>query len=298
MKNNYLLLFFLSLCTVGFAQDDDLLKMIENEKPKVVETVSATFKGIKVINGHSVETVGKKNLVYGIQHRFGRINGGAYQFFGLDQATMRMYFEYGLTDNLMVGIGRSTNEKTYDGFLKYKMVKQGIGAGTWPVTITALGATSYRSLKLPLEVMSGVQRTTYVGQLLIARKFSENFSLQISPTLVHRNLTNTNAEENNVFAVGFSGRYKLSRRFSLTGEYYYTLPDQIDVNYQNALSFGVDIETGGHVFQLHFTNSLGMIERQFITETTGTWGKGDVHFGFNLARTFTLGRRDKANMIK
>ena len=131
-------------------------------------------------------------------------------------------------------------------------------------------------------------RLYYTWQVILGRKFSEGFSLQLSPTLVHRNLTATKAEKNDVYAIAGAGGIKLSKRIALNAEYIYVLPDQIASRYRNSLSLGFDIETGGHVFQLHFTNSTSMIEKGFVTETVGNWLDGDIHFGFNVSRVLHL----------
>jgi hypothetical protein len=128
----------------------------------------------------------------------------------------------------------------------------------------------------------------YTFQMIIGRKFSEGFSLQLSPTLVHRNLVATTLEKNDVLALGVAGRLKLSKRTAINAEYIYVLPNQLAPEFRNSLSIGFDIETGGHVFQLHFTNSTSMIEKGFITETVGDWKNMGVHFGFNVSRTFNI----------
>jgi hypothetical protein len=124
--------------------------------------------------------------------------------------------------------------------------------------------------------------------VIIGRKFSNGFSFQVSPSLVHRNLVATHEESNNVYALGFAGRVKLNKRLSINAEYIYVFPDQLAEEYRNSLSIGFDIETGGHVFQLHFTNSTSMIEKGFIAETVGNWADGGVHFGFNISRVFNV----------
>lgn len=280
----------------AYAQDD-LMNMLESTEKKEINYTKYTFKSTRIINGHSIETVAKNHLDFRISHRFGRLNSGAYNLWGLDQASMKLFFDYGLTDRLMVGVGRATTGKTYDGYLKYKLLRQSAGARTMPVTIVVVGGTSLNTLK-PIDEtqpMLFVDRMSYFGQILIARKFSERLSLQISPTALHRNMTNTPFETNLVMALGVGGRFKVSKRTSLNAEYFYVLPNQIDPQFKNALAVGFDIETGGHVFQLHFTNSLGMVERQFLTETTGSWGGGDVHYGFNISRTFSFDKKEKNN---
>ncbi|SDG41573.1 hypothetical protein SAMN04487996_118129 [Dyadobacter soli] len=291
MKVLRLLVMLMCLSTVLYAQDDLLNELSKQDSAQTVP-VSATFKSTRVVNGQSVETMKKKHLDFRISHRFGKLNSGAYQFFGLDQATMRLGFEYGLTDDFEIGIGRSTSQKVYDAFAKYKVLKQSTGARNIPVSITLFGGTGVATLDKEREFQD---KLYYTAQVLIARKFGERLSLQLSPTYLYRTMPDVQGDEKVVLAVGIGGRFKLSKRVSLNGEYFYTAREKNTVTapYHDSMSFGVDIETGGHVFQLHFTNSLGMIEKQFIGETTGSWGKGDIHYGFNISRTFSFDKKNK-----
>ncbi len=274
----------------ALAQDDDLMKMATDSSEVIVKT--ATFKATRIINGHSVETVGKNNLDFTISHRFDRVNRGFEDFFGLDAATNHLGLEYGLTNNVMIGVGRSSFQKIYDFFGKYKLLKQSTGGSSIPVSLTAFTGYSLRTQKT-IPQLSGSDRSSYTAQLLIARKFSESISIQLSPTYIYTQLPDVSTDSKAIFATGIGGRIKVTKRTSINGEYNYVFPNQIDKNYTNNLSFSYDIETGGHVFQLLFTNSFGMIERQFITETTGRWSKGDIHFGFNIARTFSFDKKKK-----
>jgi len=289
--NSARLLFFILFPAITYAQDD-LLNQLEKQDSTRSFPVEATFKSTRVVNGQSVETMKKNHLDFRISHRFGRLNSGAYQFFGLDQATMRMGFEYGVTDRLEVGVGRSTSQKVYDFFAKYKVLEQTTGGRTIPVSVTLFGGTGIATVNRELVFQN---KLYYTGQVLIARKFGEKLSLQLSPTWLFRNSPEIVGDEKILLALGIGGRYKLSKRVSLNGEYFYTAREKNTVTapYHDSMSFGVDIETGGHVFQLHFTNSLGMIEKQFIGETAGTWSKGDIHYGFNISRTFSFDKKGK-----
>jgi hypothetical protein len=256
------------------------------------ELTVATFKGTRVINGQSIETPGAGSLVFLISHRFGTLNSGAYNFFGLDQATIRLGLEYGLTDRLAVGVGRSSLEKTFDGFGKYRLLRQGTGPGALPVSVTLLASAALSSLRYdPQPERTTTSRLTYTYQALLARKFSPALSVQFMPTLIHRNYVDLRREQNNVGALGLAARQKLTKRLALTGEYYYLLPGATADAFRNSLALGFDIETGGHVFQLHVTNSQGMIEKFFIPQTTGNFLKGDIFFGFNVSRAFQLRNR-------
>lgn len=283
----------LGLClfaTPAFAQDD-LLSLIEEDEAPTVNYATAGFKTTRVINSHSFENTAAGVLDVKISHRFGYLNGGAYELFGLDDATIRIGADYGITDQLMVGFGRSSVGKTYDGFIKYKFLRQSSGARTMPLSMVVVATAAVQTLKWadPDRENYFSSRLYYSYQLVLGRKFSESFSLQLMPTLVHRNLVPTENDVHDVLALGIAGRQKLTKRLALNAEYYYVLPDQLDESFRNSLSIGFDIETGGHVFQLHFTNSTAMIEKGFITETTGNWLDGDIHFGFNISRVFTVG---------
>lgn len=273
--------------TISNAQD--LLDLLGEDEP-TTEFTYATFKTTRIINGHSVENPADGVLLFMISHRFGKLNSGAYDFFGLDQATIRLGFEYGIGERLSVGIGRSSYQKAYDGFVKYKILRQSSGDRTMPLTMTWFSSMDLFSLKWQDTERKNYfsSRMSFVHQLLLARKFSDKFSLQLSPTFIHKNLVLTEADDNDTFAMGVGGRLKLTQRVSVNAEYFYLMPGSVADNFVNPLSIGFDIETGGHVFQLHFTNTQPMFERGFITETRGKWTNGDIYFGFNLSRVFTI----------
>jgi hypothetical protein len=268
--------------------EEDLLSLLGGEEEQTYTT--ATFKTTRIINMHSVENAAAGVMDFRISHRFGFINTGAYDLFGLDQALMRIGLEYGVTDRLMVGFGRSNVNKAYDSFLKYKILRQGSGKMNIPISVSYFASAVCNTVKWadPNRDNYFSSRMQYTHQLLIGRKFNNNLSLQLTPTLVHKNLVPTLQDKNDILAMGFGGRYKLTQRFSVNGEYIYVLPNQITSTFYNSLSLGVDIETGGHVFQLHLTNSTSMLEPGFITESVGQWKNGGIHFGFNVSRVFTV----------
>lgn len=284
------------------AQPDDLAKMMEEEMSKDVEPdfATATFKTTRLINGHTIENVAGGVLDMRISHRFGAINTGINQFYGLDVATMRVALEYGINRWLTIGGGRSTYEKTYDSFLKTKILRQSKGSRIMPITLSYLA--SMQTITVPYSDPDRINFFTsnmfFVHQLIIGRKFSESFSFQLSPTLVHRNLVDSISSPNDLLSIGVGGRMKLSRRTSINIEYFYQLPMFKDAGSQNVLSIGFDIETGGHVFQLCFTNSPYMIEKAFIHQNTGSWKAGDIIGGFNLSRNFTIRDPRKPKKVK
>lgn len=290
MRYSLLILVLFSL--PAFAQDD-LLDLLGDEEVGPVYT-TASFKTTRVINGHSLENTDHGVLDFKVGHRFGEINGGSNEFFGLDNATTRLGFDYGATDRLMIGIGRSSYQKTVDGFAKYKFLKQCDAGCNMPVTLAVVAASSINTTQTSdfwpdtTKEYYFSHRMAYSFQVIIGRKFSERLTFQLNPGVVHRNLVEDTNVKNDVIHISGAGRMKLSKRVALNAEYFYVLPDQIGEEFHNSLSLGFDIETGGHVFQLHFTNSRGQFERAYITETTGEWGDGDIHFGFNISRVFTV----------
>ena len=277
---------FLILASLQLSSQD-LLDILELEAPVTENIVSATFKGTRIVNGHSIENRKNKELEFIISHRFGRVNTGFEELFGLDQANIRFALEYGLTDDLTAGLGRSSFEKTYDGYLKYSLLKQKTGANAFPFAVSLFGSIAAKSQK----AIAGNERTFaeslfYVGQVLIAKKVNSSLSIQVTPTYVHRNLATIAADPHDIFALGFGTRVKLSKRVSLNAEYYQQFQKLTSIKARNSLAFGVDIETGGHVFQIILSNAITMVEKSFITETTGNFFGGDIHLGFNLSRTF------------
>lgn len=276
------------------AQDSSLLKMLNDSMAAHPQKayVFGTFKAEHIVNMQTIESPAQGNLNFVIQHRFGTLNSGSYNFFGLDNATLRLGLDYGITDDLAVGVGRSSYLKTFDGYLKYKLFKQTEGGGM-PVSISLIGTITDFTQDLTDEVFLNTNdRTAYSGELLIARKISSSLSLEVTPTYLHYNFVPTPQDKNDVFALGLGGRMKITRRMSINAEYDVVPKNQI-VSYSvhNSFSLGWDIETGGHVFQLVFTNSQSIVPTQYIAQTTGTWGKGDIYFGFNISRNFNLKKK-------
>ena len=281
-----LFLLYIFLCSCSLFAQDDLLSLLSDES--LPTKVNATFKGTRVINGQSIEIPAKRELQFVIQHRFGTINSGAYELWGLDQATMRMSLDYGVSETIALGLARNSFQKTYEASTKVKMLTQK-SDDSIPISITSYHAVFINSLRWTNPDRENLfsSRLSYVHQILIARKFNRDLSLQVSPSYIQRNLVEREAMNNNYFALGFGGRYKLSNRVSFNAEYFYQFDRPMEA-FTNSLSIGFDIETGGHVFQLHITNSQGMFERAFIGETSGKWSKGDIYFGFNISRAFQL----------
>jgi hypothetical protein len=299
MKKNLLFAAFsvlLSASALNAQKEEDLLSLLGEEE--TTDYTTATFKTTRIVNGHSIENVGAGVLDSKISHRFSPVRNGLYDMFGLDGATIRIGVDYGFTSRFMMGIGRGGREKIIDGFAKYKILRQSTGKRKMPVSMSYVADVQVKTLKFADTERENHFRSRlfYTHQLLVGRKFNDRLSLQIMPTLVHRNLVETAGDKNDVFAIGGAGRIKLTKRLALNAEYYYVPESQITQTYANSLSIGFDIETGGHVFQLHFTNSEAMTYKGFITETQENWFfKNDedrllsgIRFGFNIARVFTI----------
>ena len=289
MNKPFLLFVFLILINFTSTQSQNLLSALRDDTPER-EFVKNAFKSTRVISSHSIEFLGGGVLDFRILHRFGRINGGTYEAFGLDQSRVRIGLDYGITKRLMFGIGRSSYKKESDAFIKYRLLWQSTGIKSIPLSIVLVSGITENGLKFQNTNQKNyfTSRLAFYHQVIIGRKFSEAFSFQIYPTLIHNNLVDKKTDKNDIVSIGAGTRIKLSKRIAFTADYYYQLPNQGIPDIQQPLSIGFDIETGGHVFQLHFTNALGMNERVINMETDGKWDKGDVHFGFNISRVFTI----------
>lgn len=283
------------------AQDTSLLRSLSDslQANSGVNYTKATFKALHVINMQTIEAPASGVLNFVIQHRFGQINSGAYNFFGLDNATIRLGLDYGISGRLAIGIGRSSYQKMFDGYVKYKLLQQSTGMVNMPISVSLLGSISNYTQKYDDKpYLNAELRTAYTAQILIARKFSRSISFQLVPTFLHYNLVPTPDDKNNEFAICAGGRIKITKRMSINAEYNYLLPNQVNsMEVHNSFSLGWDIETGGHVFQLVFSNSQGMVETQYIGRTEGKWGDGAIYFGFNISRNFNLTKHAKNKAV-
>ena len=299
-----ILLFTFCFLSVQLFAQDDLMNMLEEETAAeaVPEKVSATFKGIKLINANTIETTKKKTLEFRITHRFGNMQLGksasTHSLGGLDNASnIRFSLDYGLTDNLSIGLGRSKTFEHIDGNLKWRFLSQKtsgmpISAAYFTnVAVTPAVASDDRYDKV-------ANRFSYTHQLIIARKFSPGISLEVLPTFIHRNLVdqsivniaNNTVDENDLISIGFAGRVKVSKRVALVADYFLTISEfrDSDNGYYDPLSVGIEIETGGHVFHINVSNTAGIIENDFIPYSTDSWGDGNYKLGFNISRVFNF----------
>lgn len=281
MKKKFFFIMYL-LCTLCSNAQDNLLSELDSTQV-VDETATATFKGLQIITLQSTKLPAKKEFYMVISHRFGSVKGGISEFFGFDDATTKIGGAYGMTDWLSVSASRHTLLKIYETSAKYRIVRQN---DKFPFDIVGYNTLDINSglKKEDYPEIEFSDRLSYVHQLLISRKFSKNLSLELVPSLVHKNLYDPAIENDSQFTLGAGGRLKLSKRLSFNLEYGHNF-DKPDF-YKNPLSIGLDVETGGHIFQLIFTNSQAMTESGYVTTATGDWGKGDFFFGFNLYRVF------------
>lgn len=286
------LLVLLALLPIRVAGQDDLLEMLDKEiKPKRVP-VDATFKSTRVVNCHSVERMQAGDLELHVGHRFGLLNSGFKQFYGLDESSSHVSLEAGITNWLEIGAGRATVDKYFNGLVKLSPIRQSTGKWGIPVTVSLLGEamTTNKDYPDPSWVVDSIHRRSFVWQVLVARKFAPWLSLQLSPTWIHRNMVPTPQDPNRMFALGVGGRLKFTPRTALTCEYFWLKDRELltGAPRYNPLSIGVDIETGSHVFQIFLTNSFNILEPGYITETTRSWKKKELHVGFNISRVFTV----------
>ena len=289
MKKILLSLFMLLCFNLLNAQDTTAV----TEDKNTTEYVEKTFNTPKIINGQTVELIGKGEMQFLISHRMGNINLGYKELWGFYQATSRLSLDYGITNWLMTGIATHTNQKLFDGYLKCKILRQSSGRKNMPISITVYSAMAINTSTLgyPENGESYFNaRLHYTHQLMIARKFNDNLSLQISPTLIHRNMVKSPDDKNTIISVGFAGKYKVLRKMSIIADYHLVLPDQIrsTTNF-NSISLGVEITTSRrHSFQLFISNSTGMDDKSFIAETNQKFAPHGIHIGFNIATLFTV----------
>jgi hypothetical protein len=320
-SNRIILLAMLALVLpfIGIAQDEDvdLMQLLEEAEPPKQEKVTATFKTTRVINAHSVETVKAKTMDVRISHRFGNIystrndNDGPDSFFGFDNvADVRLAAEYGITDELMIGIGRSQMQNLVDGLIKWRFYTQTTD-NKRPLSLAFFGNIAINPSKQGV-IYAGVKdslvqtfgsskkffhRLSYTVQLIIARKFSPSVSVELLPTYIHRNFVRDPLDENSIFALGVAGRFKVSKRVAILADYFYVFSpyryNRLGTEFHMPISVGVEIETGGHVFHIDISNARGIISNNFLTESPDSWEYAEIKLGFNISRVFNVGQRLK-----
>jgi hypothetical protein len=279
-------LFYIILCLPiwSFSQEN-LLDEIDTDSIGNQEAY-AVFKGLKIVNFESTKLISKKQFIFMVSHRFGSIKNGFDSFFGLDDAVTRLNFVYGLSDAIYISASRSSYQKIYESSIKYRLARQ--EENGFPFTIVGYNSILINTAlsKDNLPKLEFKHRLGYTTQLLISRKVNANLSLELAPTFFHDNYVTINDQDNSQYALGLGGRYKLGKRWSLNVDYGWHLNRAADSPFKNPFSVGFDLETGGHVFQMHFTNAQAMNTNGFLGQATGDWSDGDIYFGFNLTRIF------------
>ncbi|MCD4834745.1 MAG: DUF5777 family beta-barrel protein [Bacteroidales bacterium] len=290
--STYILIIFLSLTLKSFCQDDDWDTILDEELSKQRVFTTATFKSSRILNGQSVECLSKGGLDFRVAHRFAEFNTNENNFLGFDEASTYFGLYYSIVDQLNIGIARATYNQTNYGFVKYAFLRQSTGEKNIPLTMVFNSSISYISKQYSDKERDEdfISRMDYSFQLLIGRKFSERLSLQLTPTLVHRNLVETKNENNDLYAIGIGGRYLITRRIAFNAEYYWVLNNtgRYGYDFYDPVALGFDIQFGSHVFQLMLTNVAAMTENKFIGETSSDFFSGDIRFGFNISQVFSL----------
>ncbi len=279
------ILVMLLVYQISSTQEDDLLSEIDTDSIGD-QYATAAFKGLKIVNFESTKLVAKKELTFIVSHRFGSIENGFDSFFGLDDAVTRLNFVYGITDGINVGVSRSSFQKIYEASAKYRLVRQ--KENGFPFTIVAYNSILINTAleKENLPKLEFKDRLGYTAQLLISKKVSSKLSLEVAPTFFHDNFVAYDEQHNSQYAIGFGGRQKLGKRWSINLDYGWHLNRADGSPFKNPLSIGFDLETGGHVFQMHFSNAQAMNTNGFLGQATGDWSDGNMYFGFNLSRVF------------
>ncbi|WP_242093229.1 DUF5777 family beta-barrel protein [Aestuariivivens sediminicola] len=277
--------YILCLIPLSLFSQNDLLNEIDIDTESNGYTIAA-FKGLKIVNFESTKLVAKKEFTFIVSHRFGSLENGFDNFFGLDEAVTRLNFVYGISDGINIGVSRSSFQKIYEASLKYRLLRQ--QENGFPFTIVGFNEVLINTAldKIDLPLLEFKHRLSYVAQLLISRKVSPNFSFELAPTFFHDNFVLLDEQDNSQFALGLGGRYKLGKRWSINADYGWHMNRADNSPFKNPFSIGFDLETGGHVFQMHFSNAQGMNTNTYLGQASGDWGEGDIYFGFNLSRRF------------
>jgi len=291
MKKLLIGVFVFCFSGIIFAQNNLLNELEKGSNTEEKSNVTSIFKGYKLINFETPKLVPKKHLNFIVAHRFGSIKNGIEDLYGLDIASTRLQFVYGLTDKVNISFSRSKFQRTYSFGLKYHIKSQ--EKGGFPLAIVGhhtLGInTLYTTDLFPNLEFSNRLRSSH--QLILASKINNKISIEFVPTILHDGVVSQDNQDNLQYALGFGGRYLLTKRMGIITDYGLHLNRANNSPYNNVFSLGFEMETGGHVFQLSFSNAQGMFENAFITEAIGDWSEGDIFFGFNINRIFDFKKK-------
>lgn len=299
LKSHLVILGMVLISVLKIAAQDDPLSLdnVATESTAIKEA----FNGSYLINNQTTNVLESGRLNVLIQHRFGEISDGSFNAYGLDYAAVRFGFEYGISDKLTAGLGRSSVGKNYDSYLKYRIKTQTQGGvNSFPVSVVLFSSAAFSSLELQRQNSihdnnQFVNQLVYTTELLVSRQFSEKFSLELIPAIIHRNSVLSSEYNTNVYSLSAGGRLKVSGRMHLTADYGYVFNNSA---FENPAALGLDIVTGGHTFQVYVTNSVGMIEKEFLTATTGNIGAGNIRIGFTISRSFILKHKVEGGKLK
>lgn len=284
MKKIILLTFFGVLIGGTTKAQDDLLEELESSSNEEVFQYPA-FKAMKIGNLQSTKVASKGDMYMYVSHRFGSLKDGISTFFGLDNANTKIQLAYGLFEGVQLSLSRESLRKTYAGALKFRLTSQ---SDNFPMNIVGYTTVNINSelSKERYPHMLFEDRLSYASQVLLSRRINNKLSVELAPTYVRQNLVLEKFQDHDQYALGFGGRFKLNKRLSLNLDYVYNFSRAEASVYNNPLTIGLDIETGGHVFQLLFSNAQSTNEPGFISNAEGDWTTGDIFFGFNIVRVF------------
>jgi hypothetical protein len=273
-----------------YTTGQSLLDKLEKEPIDTVAHVLGTFQGTRISIGHSVETRKKNTLEVSFMSRYWNVEQESSNSFIADRMCARFGLDYGISDKLTVGAGVGVPNGIFDGYFKYRLAQQKTDNSGIPFGITLVQAGTYRTRRI-----IGIERRDDFGdklasttQLLIARKFTRNFSFQISPTFVHRTSSISSLDDPNHFAVGFGGRYKVSNHVSIVSEYYYVANPLESVETFGAFSLGTNWQVKNLLLQFKMTNNQIFTEDGFITQTTRNFNTRDGNFFFGFHATYHI----------
>ena len=295
-KNNLLLIVILVIFSVDAFAQDSLMTLLQASATSANEKVLATFKSTKIISAQTNETLKKRNLDFRVSHLFGNMGteaggGGVHTLYGLDQSNdIRIALDYGMTDRLTVGIGRNKRQENLSASAKFRLLEQTTN-GKVPLAITLFGNFAFSPKADPEGIYTPTaRRMSYCAQMIIARKFSPKFSFEVLGSYLHRNLIDLRVfpeDKNDLYSLGVGGRLKLTHSFGIIADYFHNFRNEsTGIKLYDPFSAGVEIETGGHVFSIMFTNAIGLLENDFIPNTSDSWSNGGSKFSFNISRIF------------